>query len=224
MGNTKYLLILIIAILITILFLNYFMKEKNTKNNEQSKEIHPNVISEYIVREDKLNRIEVQNIIFLPVDVYIIKYKDTELNSTRNKENIIQLFRSVNKIWNQANISTNITKIEVLTVSDNSIYVSIERLYSYVIQTENYDKNKINAYFVKTLHGSNGIALPGNVIMVADRTTVFDFRATSHEIGHVLGLQHIGPVNRLMARGVNGFDLTDEEIEIARRNALIMFS
>ena len=60
--------------------------------------------------------------------------------------------------------------------------------------------------------------------MVADRTTVFDFRANSHEIGHVLGLQHIGPVNRLMASGVNGFDLTDEEIEIARRNALIMFS
>lgn len=224
MGNTKYLLILIIAILITILFLNYFMKEENTKNNEQSKEIHQDVISEYIVREDKLNRIEVQNIIFLPVDVYIIKYKDTELSSTRNKENIIQLFRSVNKIWNQANISTNITKIEVLAVNDNSIYASIERLYSYVIQTENYDKNKINAYFVETLHGSNGIALPGNVIMVADRTTVFDFRATSHEIGHVLGLQHIGPVNRLMARGVNGFDLTDEEIEIARRNALIMFS
>jgi len=60
--------------------------------------------------------------------------------------------------------------------------------------------------------------------MVADITTVFDYRATSHEIGHVLGLKHVVPINRLMARGVNGFDLTDEEIEISQGNALSMFS
>ncbi|MCH8003001.1 MAG: hypothetical protein IH934_00080 [Nanoarchaeota archaeon] len=164
-----------------------------------------------------------QNIIFVPVDVYIIKYNDDDLSSIRNKENINSLFSNVNIIWNQANISANITKIEFLMINDNSIYSSTERLYSYVIQTGNYDKNKINAYFVKTLHGSNGIALPGNVIMIADRTTVFDYRATSHEIGHVLGLKHVGPINRLMARGVNGFDLTDDEIEIAQSNALSKF-
>jgi len=165
-----------------------------------------------------------QNIIFVPVDVYIIKYNDDDLSSIRNKENINSLFSNVNKIWNQANISTHITEIVFLIVNDNSIYSSTERLYSYVIQTDNYDKNKINAYFLETLHGSNGIALPGNVIMIADRTTVFDYRATSHEIGHVLGLKHAVPINRLMARGVNGFDLTDDEIEIAQGNALIMFS
>jgi len=167
---------------------------------------------------------EKQNIIFVPIDVYIIKYNDNELSSARDKENINSLFSNVNKIWNQATISADITKIEFLTINDNSIYSSTERLYSYVIQTGNYDKNKINAYFVETLHGSNGIALPGNVIMVADRTTVFDYRATSHEIGHVLGLKHVGPINRLMARGVNGFDLTGDEIEITQGNALSMFS
>jgi len=165
-----------------------------------------------------------QNIIFVPVEVYIIKYTDNKLSSARNKENINSLFSNVNKIWNQANISANITKIEFLTVSDNTIYSSTGRLYSYVTQTDNYDKNKINAYFAKTLHGSNGIALPGNVIMIADRTTVFDYRATSHEIGHVLGLKHVVPINRLMARGVNGFGLTDDEIEIAQGNAFSMFS
>jgi len=165
-----------------------------------------------------------QNIIFVPIDVYIIKYNDNELSSSRNKADINSLFSNVNIIWNQANISADITKIEFLTIKDNSIYSSTERLYSYVTQTDNYGKNKINAYFVETLHGSNGIALPGNVIMVADRTTVFDYRATSHEIGHVLGLQHVGPINRLMARGVNGFDLTDDEIKIAQGNALSIFS
>lgn len=172
----------------------------------------------------KLGNNEKENSIFLPLNVYIIKYDDNELSSLRNKENIISVFSNVNKIWNQANINTNITKIEILTLNDDSIYTSLEKLYSYVIQTGNYDKNKINAYFVKNLHGSNGIALPGNVIMVADRTTVFDFRATSHEIGHVLGLQHVPPINRLMARGVNGFDLTDEEIKIAKSIALNKFS
>jgi len=164
-----------------------------------------------------------QNAIIVPIDVYIIKFNDNELSSKRDEENINLLFGNVNKIWNQANISAGITKIEFLTIDDSSIYSSTERLHSYVIQSENYDKNKINAYFVETLHGSNGIALPGNVIMVADRTSVFDFRATSHEIGHILGLQHVGPINRLLASGVNGFEITDEEINIARSNALSKF-
>ena len=59
--------------------------------------------------------------------------------------------------------------------------------------------------------------------MVADRTSVFDYRATSHEIGHVLGLKHVVPINRLMARGVNGFDLTDEEVNTAKNSALSKF-
>ena len=59
--------------------------------------------------------------------------------------------------------------------------------------------------------------------MVADETTVYDFRATSHEIGHVLGLSHVGPVSRLMARGVNGFNLIEFEIEVARNKALELF-
>ena len=90
-------------------------------------------------------------------------------------------------------------------------------------ESGNYASNSVNAYFARTLQGPNGIAFPGNRIMVADRTSVYDFRATSHEIGHVLGLRHVGPVSRLMAMGVNGFDLSEEEVDIARSNAVKLF-
>ena len=160
------------------------------------------------------------NILSIPVDVYIIKYENENLSSSRNEENINEVFDKVNDLWSQANIKVEVNKIEVITIKDSNYYYDLNLFLSYMSETENYDPKKINAYFAKTLHGSNGIAFPGNRIMVADETTVYDFRATSHEIGHVLGLSHVGPVSRLMARGVNGFNLIEFEIEVARNKAL----
>jgi len=157
------------------------------------------------------------------VQSLLLHYTDTKLSSTRDINNINFLFSNVNKIWKQANIKIEIIDIKILTINDNSIHTSINKLQSYALQSGNYDKNKINAYFAQTLNGPNGIAIPGNVIMVADWTSVYDYRATSHEIGHVLGLNHVGPLNRLMASGVNGFDLSDEEIKTATNNAVYKF-
>ena len=165
-----------------------------------------------------------QNLLLIPVDLYIIKYDNKSLSSARDEENINEVFRKVNDIWSQANIKVYVEEIKEMIVDEESNYYDLNLLLEYMTESGNYDPNRINAYFAKTLHGSNGIALLGNRIMVADETTVYDFRATSHEIGHVLGLQHVRPVSRLMARGVNGFELNDEEIEVARNNALALFS
>ena len=59
-----------------------------------------------------------------------------------------------------------------------------------------------------------------NSALVADFTTVNDFRATSHEFGHLLGLRHVQDVGRLMARGKNGELLEDWEIRVVRENAI----
>ena len=145
------------------------------------------------------------------------------MSSTRDEKNINEVFENVNALWSQSNIRINIKKIEEVTVDDTSNYYDLNLLLDYMVQSGNYNQSRINAYFAKTLHGSNGIAFPGNIIMVADVTSVYDFRATSHEIGHVLGLKHVGPISRLMARGVNGFDLIEQEINTARNNALRLF-
>lgn len=164
------------------------------------------------------------NIISVPIDVYIVKYNDEKLSSSRDEENVKDVFNKVNRIWAQANIRLNVSKIEYVIVNDTSSYYNLNKILFYMLNLGNYNQKRINAYFVKTLHGSNGITFSGNIIMVADETTVYDFRATAHEIGHVLGLKHVVPINRLMARGVNGFELSEEEIYVARNNALRLFS
>jgi len=158
--------------------------------------------------------------ISVPIDVYIIKYENEELSSQRDQENIIDVFENVNILWSQANIIVDIENIEVIIVKEDIYNNNFNKLLIYVAEMGHYDENNINAYFANTLHGSNGIAFPGNRIMIADRTSVYDFRATSHEIGHVLGLSHVNPTHRLMARGVNGFDLNEQEISVARNNAI----
>jgi len=198
MKHKKYVL-LTVFLLIIIVFLIFF------RNNEDT--LNPPL-----------------DIISVPVDVYIIKYDDESFSSTRDQENINEVFRKVNDLWSQANIKIDIKKIENITVNEISYYYDLNLLLSNMVKSGNYDSNTINAYFAKNLNGPNGIAFPGNRIMVADRTSVYDYRATSHEIGHVLGLQHVGPVSRLMAMGVNGFDLNKEEINIARGNALGLIS
>jgi len=206
MKNKTILLIFILIIMILVIYFGNSTKNANFQiQNEQYSDIK-------------------QDLLPIPVDVYTIKYDDENISSTRNDENILEVFENVNSLWSQANIKIDVKKIEVVTVEDSDYYYDLNSILSYMVETENYNPDRVNAYFAKTLHGSNGIAFPGNRIMIADETSVYDFRATSHEIGHVLGLQHVGPVSRLMARGVNGFDLTTEEINIARDNALRLFN
>jgi len=198
--KNKTILLIFIFIILLLVFLVYSKNNSNNSNQDLQ-----------------------TNTIVIPVDVYIIKYDDESFSSVRDKENIIEVFDNVNELWSRANIHVEVRKIDIVIANDISYYYDLNLLLSNMVKSGNYDSNSINVYFARTLQGPNGIAFPGNRIMVADRTSVYDFRATSHEIGHVLGLQHVGLVSRLMAMGVNGFDLSEEEINIARGNALKLF-
>lgn len=200
--KNKTIFIIVVSLFIIIIF--FLINSKNNTNNVN-------------------NDLQFDTII-IPVDVYIIKYDEQDLSSVRDEENILDVFENVNRLWSQANIYVEIVKIENVTINVDSYYYDLNSLLSYMTELENYNPNRINAYFAKSLNGPNGIAFPGNRIMVADRTSVYDYRATSHEIGHVLGLVHVDPISRLMARGVNGFDLIEQEINIARNNVLRLFS
>ena len=76
-----------------------------------------------------------------------------------------------------------------------------------------FDEATINVFLVGNLGGINGIAFGGlNSVAVADYTTVYDFRALAHEIGHILGLHHLlGSKGQLMVYK----DIHEKKLRIA---------
>ena len=78
----------------------------------------------------------------------------------------------------------------------------------------------VNIFFLPRFGGANGISLIGTTTaFVIDNPSVHDRRVTSHEIGHMLGLNHVGDSGRLMASGTNGMVLSNTEIATARSKA-----
>ena len=162
--------------------------------------------------------------IILPVKAHIIVDSSGVYTSSRNEENIISLLEESNRIWNQANIYFQLEEIVMTNVDFLTISNVINGNKFEISAHKNFADNKINLFLVQNLNDINGLAL-GNInsIFVADYTTVNDFRTTAHELGHILGLNHVEPINRLMARGKNGEILLSEEVFIARNNAVNLF-
>lgn len=163
--------------------------------------------------------------IIIPIKAHIVKDSSGLYASFRDEKNIIKLFNEVNKIWSQADIYFSVEEIVLSEVNSNVIPNAINGNYLELFSHENFDNSKINVFFTKSLNNINGIALVRiNSALVSDFTTVNDFRATSHELGHILGLGHVGSADRLMARGRNGEILNNLEIKTVRENAVNLLS
>jgi len=162
--------------------------------------------------------------IIIPVKAHIIVDSSEVYTSSRDEENIISLLEKTNKIWNQANIYFQLEEIVMTNVDFETVPNVINGNNFEILTNKNFADNKINLFLAQNLNSINGLAL-GNIhsIFVADYTTVNDFRTTAHELGHILGLNHVDPINRLMARGKNGEILLSEEVFIARNNAVNLF-
>ena len=162
--------------------------------------------------------------IIIPVRAHIIVDSLGIYTSSRNEENIISLLEKSNRIWNQANIYFQLEEIVMTNVDVETISNVISGNNFEILTHKNFADDKINLFIVQNLNNINGLAL-GNInsIFVADYTTVNDFRTTAHELGHILGLNHVEPMNGLMARGKNGEILLSEEVFIARNNAMNLF-
>ena len=80
--------------------------------------------------------------------------------------------------------------------------------------------NQLRSRRRPSLHppGPNGVAPAGtHVALMIDEPTVDDERVTAHELGHHLGLHHVGSDRgRLLFPGTNGRRLTQEEADVAR--------
>lgn len=156
--------------------------------------------------------------IIIPIVAYLIKDSE-EASTQRDEQNLKALLQNSQEIWNQADITLDISIREIVLNEDmiNSVTTGdFRELYS-IIPPEN---REFSIFYVNNLLGPNGIAFPPGIALVADITSVDDFRATAHEIGHLLGLVHtLDSRSRLMFPGANGRNLSIDEIAKARDTA-----
>ena len=210
-------LAVLLILLISVGFLYSFSQIFVDNNAITGKTIENSEISEFADFSSEM--------IIIPVKVHFIRDDSGYYTSFRSQENVFALFNEVNRIWSKANIYFSVEEIAITEVSFNAIPNTINGDSKELYQHKNFDKEKINVFFVQSLNGINGLALADiNSILVSDFTTVNDFRATAHELGHLLGLGHVAPENRLLARGKNGEFFTEDEIIIARQSAIKFLS
>ncbi len=161
---------------------------------------------------------ELKDIIEIIVDVHLVDDPTGYFTTTRNPPDINRIFLEVNRIWEQARIKFVLKNIQRETIP----HEEMESLFSWNSDVSPSNIKLIDNYFVKhMITGYNGWARPNlRRTFIIDKPTVNDFRTTAHEPGHVLGLQHVAPDDRLMANGKNGELLISDEIDIARNIAL----
>jgi len=183
-------------------------------------EITGNAISNYeydVVIDD--------DFIVVPVRAHLIREQTNVYSTLRNENNVRKTFAEVNRIWEPAKIYFDVQEIVVAKLKTNDVPTALTGNALEIYNSENFDRKKINVFFAQRLNGINGIALANiNSVLVADITTVNDYRTTAHELGHLLNLAHVSPNDRLMARGRNGEILSEEEIEIAQNMAMRMLN
>ena len=131
----------------------------------------------------------------------------------------------MNQIWRQADIRLELNTVSTVEVPKtvlNALLAGDLRPFFYQLGgTINIPgAAAINGYYVRGLGGPNGISVPGaRAYFVMDTPSVFDRRVSSHEVGHILGLEHtLSDRSRLLYPGTNGMTLTREEAERARES------
>ncbi len=169
----------------------------------------------------------------VPITMFIlvddIDTPDSRIASQREADEVREILSGMNEIWDQAGITlveSNIERIVVpAAVLIDVLLGDVARFFA--LQSGPFSvarSNSIVGVYVNGISTANGFAPQGSdSYFVADRPSVYDRRVSSHEVGHILGLQHtlVDP-GRLMFSGTNGMKLAPDEIDVARKNARVL--
>ena len=166
-----------------------------------------------------------RDILDVHVSVHLVQDGSVQFSTSRTEEDIYRIFNEVNKIWSQAQIEFVIEDVDTIQVNNLEFNSAIfAQNISIIAQRDDFDRGMINGYFARYI-SANGVAFsPQGIFIIADLTTVNDYRTTAHELGHLLGLHHIDGKENLMFRGSNGEVLSQWEIDMARNNAREFYS
>jgi len=160
-----------------------------------------------------------KDIIVVPVSIHLVDDDSYHYTTNRNFDDIIRLFEEANRIWEQGQIEFLIEDIDTIKIDSDEFSLVFLGDIKILVEREDFDSGMINGYFAKYFN-ANGISFsPQGIFVVADLTTVNDYRTTAHELGHLLGLHHVEGRENLMFRGANGEILNQGEINTARKNA-----
>lgn len=155
--------------------------------------------------------------ISVPLTFFIVRGAN---GSERTSEDIDQLMRNGQSIWDQANIVLEQKAVHELVLSEEDAELFFQDPSAFKSAFISDGEEGISVVLVRSLRGINGIAYTNlDMIGVADLTTIFDFRAFAHEIGHILSLPHTEGRSRLMHREANSIEIIKEEIMAAREAA-----
>jgi len=148
---------------------------------------------------------------------------DPEISTHRTEEDLREILEGMNDIWSQAGIRLELQTIESVEVPEailrgmlaGDLGPFFREIGDGIALPQ---ASTINGFYIRSVGGPNGInPFRSRTFFVIDEPTVFDRRVSSHEVGHILGLNHVsGDPGRLLFSGTNGMALTANEATVAR--------
>ncbi len=148
---------------------------------------------------------------------------DPTISTHRTEEDLREILRGMNEIWSQADIRLELQTIESVEVPEAILQAmltgDLAPFFNEIgdgITLQQF--STINGFYIRNVGGPNGInPFRSRTFFVIDEPSVFDRRVSSHEVAHILGLQHVlDDPDRLLFSGTNGMTLTEDEATVAR--------
>lgn len=157
----------------------------------------------------------------IPVKLHLVT-SDGDGAARRDPQLLPELMEKVNAIWAQAAITFAVTETAETFIRSSILESCLTGTGNAagLTRLEQYNLTAINIFCVGKMGRTNSKAFSRErSILLADKTTVSDFRAAAFALGVVLGLHSTKEEDRLMTPGKNGTKLLAAETDAARRRA-----